>query len=83
MKKNTVTHKDIEKLLAEAEVFATTIFDKTTVVAVKLKNGFVITDSSSCVDPENYDFELGKSIVMKRIENKLWELEGYVLQNSI
>ena len=77
---NTVTTAQIDQIIKDSEIVVKTIFDKCTVVAVKLKNGFVLTESSACVDPENYDESLGMSICMERIRNKLWELEGYKLQ---
>ena len=45
--------------------------------------GFVIVESSSCVDPINYSEVMGTSICIDRIKNKLWELEGYKLQNEL
>lgn len=80
MNKNTVTQEQIDKLIVESDVEVNTIFEKCTTVTVKLKNGFVLTESSACVDKENYDMEIGKEICMERIKNKLWELEGYKLQ---
>ena len=49
---------------------------------VKLKNGFVIVESSVCVDPKNFDIEIGREICGNRIKDKIWELEGYNLQTS-
>lgn len=83
MKKNTITQQEIDTLIEEAQVTVQTLFDKCTIVAVQLKNGFVIVESSSCVDPVNYDEELGASICIERIKNKLWELEGYKLQGEL
>ncbi|MGN0449538.1 MAG: Gp49 family protein [Ruminococcus sp.] len=60
-----------------------TVYDKVTVVNCKLPNGFVITVASGAVDPANYDEEIGKEICLSRIENKLWELEGYALAKKI
>lgn len=77
-----VSYKKIEKLMAEADINVTTFFDKTTVVAAKFPNGFVITESSSCVDPRAYDEEEGKQICLKRIKERLWEMEGYFLQEQ-
>ena len=79
-KLNTVTQEDIDKLMESAEIDVKTVFEKCTLVTVKLANGFVLTESSACVDKANYDEELGKEICLERIENKLWELEGYKLQ---
>ena len=49
-------------------------------VTAKLKNGFVLTADSACVDPANYDKRMGERICLEHIANKLWELEGYRLQ---
>lgn len=78
--KNTVTQEQIDNLINEAEIEVITVFEKCTLVTVKLKNGFVLTESSACVDKINYDMEIGKEICIERIKNKLWELEGYKLQ---
>ena len=81
--KNTVTQSVIDELLESCDIAVTTAFDKCTIVACKLPNGFVIVESSSCVDPANYDEDMGVDICMKNIEKKLWELEGYLLQNKL
>lgn len=80
---NRVTKDKIEKILEETTFVVNTVFNKTTIASAKLPNGFVIVESSSCVDPKNYDEKLGAKICLERIENKLWELEGYKLQNSL
>lgn len=81
--KNSVTRHDIDMLLKGATVSCTTVYNKCTVVTVQLKNGFIITESSACVDPANYDYEMGKNICLSRIREKLWELEGYALQKKL
>lgn len=78
-----VTEEQIKKLLGESAIEDIKIGSKTTVVCATLPNGFIIVESSSCVDPANYDHELGKQICMKRIEDKVWMLEAYYLQKSI
>lgn len=75
-----VTQAEIDLLLNSADVQVRTEFGKCTVVTVRLRNGFILTESSACVDPANYDAELGKRLCLQHIENRLWELEGYVLQ---
>lgn len=78
----TVKAADIRKLLEEAEISVTTQFDKVTVVCVKLKSGFVITEAAGAVDPRNYSEEIGKEVCLERIKRKLWEMEGYALQKK-
>lgn len=79
-KRTSVTEQDIDEILKKSNVDIRTVFDKCTVVSVQLPNGFVIVEYSACVSPENYNRDLGVEICMSRIKNKLWELEGYVLQ---
>ena len=81
--KNTVTQAIVDELMESCDIAVTTAFDKCTIVACKLPNGFVIVESSSCVDPANYDEDMGVDICMKNIEKKVWELEGYLLQNQL
>jgi len=75
-----ITQEHVDGLIRWSTVDVQKIGDKSTVVALRLPNDFVIIESSSCVDPENYDEELGKKICIDRIKNKIWELEGYRLQ---
>ena len=81
--KNTVTQAQIDALLQTADVETMTVFDKCTIVVAKLPNGFVLVEHSACVDPANYNEEQGREICMKRIADKLWELEGYALQKQL
>lgn len=67
------------------DVYVTTInpFGKpVTVTAVRMKNGFTIIDSTTCVDPANYSEEIGKQVCLKHIEDKVWLLLGYALQDK-
>jgi Phage protein (N4 Gp49/phage Sf6 gene 66) family len=80
---NKVTPEHIAEIIGQSTVDIKSVFGKTTIVSVQLPNGFVIVESSSCVDPVNYNEDLGAEICFQRIENKLWELEGYVLQNAL
>ena len=79
----TVTTEHIRDIINNSDIEAFTIFDKCTVVACKLPNGFVIVESSACVSPENYDEEIGFEICFGKIVDKVWELEGYKLQNEV
>lgn len=64
------------------ELHTETIGEKTTLVRAVLANGFEITETSSCVDKANYDEEMGKEICLERIQNKIWELLGFLLQTA-
>lgn len=82
-KVNTVTQEQIDEILDNSEIEAWTVFDKCTVVVCQLPNGFVLVESSACVSPENYDEEMGVEICMNKITDKVWELEGYKLQEKL
>ena len=81
MSKRRVTQEQIDGILKDdAEyIIQHRVFDKLTLVICKLPNGYVLVGSSGCIDPENYDAELGESICRKQIEDQLWKLEGYYL----
>jgi hypothetical protein len=81
--KNTVTQEQIKEIMDNSHFLIKTFLNKTTIVICQLPNGFTIVESSSCVDPANYDEQIGAEICKKRIENKVWELEGYKLQDSL
>ena len=72
--KNSVTQADIDGLIAKSQIKVQTVFGKCTIVSIQLPNGFVIVESSSCIDPINYSEVVGTSICIDRIKNKLWEL---------
>lgn len=54
-----ITKERIDALLGEADIRTLTLFGKCTVVTAKLKNGFVLTADSACVDPANYEKRTG------------------------
>ena len=78
-----ITQEYINEIMAEAQFEVFTTFNKCTVVSCRLPNGFVITESSACVSPENYDDEVGFSNCYDKIVSKVWELEAYLLQEYL
>lgn len=84
MQKNSITRKDVLENMQDVIVRTVTEFDKpTTYVTVRMLNGFTIRESTTCVDPKNYDEETGKQICLKKIEDKIWFLLGYALQDKL
>lgn len=79
----TITQEHIDKIMENSTFDVDTLFGKCTMVACKLPNGFVIVESSACVSPENYDYKMGEEICIKKIKDKVWELEGYRLQEEL
>ena len=79
----TITKERIDRLMNTAEYDVITMYDKLTIVCAKLENGFVLTESSGCIDPANYDVKVGVALCKSKIRQKLWEMEGYALQKDL
>lgn len=50
-----------------------------TLCNITLKNGYSVRGESACVDPRNFNVEIGKGLAYKNAFDKLWPLEGYLL----
>ena len=82
--KNTVTPEQVKENMQDIIVRTLVDFGKpTTYVTIRMKNGFTLRESTTCVDPENYNEEIGKEICLKRLEDKVWFLLGYQLQEKL
>lgn len=79
----TVTSELVEKIMECSTFNVSTVFDKCTIVACQLPNGFVIVESSVCTSPENYNKDEDIDICLDKIFNKILELESYKLQNML
>jgi Phage protein (N4 Gp49/phage Sf6 gene 66) family len=80
---NRVTQEQIEALISSAETQEHIFWDKELIVSYKLGSGFTIAGRSACVDPANFDIEIGRSLCREDAERQLWTLEGYVLQSML
>jgi hypothetical protein len=82
MTESKITEAHVDAIM-EATHFEIEMWgNKTTIVKAELPSGFVIVESSSCVDPRNYNHDLGVKLCKERIRDKIWMLEGYLLQNG-
>lgn len=80
---DSIKKEDIDSILSQTLILVEKYGDKTTILKATLPNGFVVVESSSCVDPKNFNMSIGEQICMKKLEDKIWELEGYKLQNEL
>ena len=81
---NTVTQEEVNRNMQDILVRTVEEFGKpTTYVTVRMENGFTLRESTTCVDPSNYDENIGKEVCLKRIEDKIWFLLGYTLQSKL
>lgn len=73
-----ITGEDVERFIVRGEGIR--LGDKTTVVIDSTITGFDTIGTSACVDPANYNQEIGNEIARKEIDDKIWGHLGFVLQ---
>lgn len=54
-----------------------------TICIIILENGFKVEGVSACVDPSNFDANIGKEEAYKNAFDKIWEIEGYLLKQKM
>jgi hypothetical protein len=72
-----VTKASIEAKIAKVDYIVA--WEKVTICNITLQNGFSVRGESACVDPRNFNLEIGKSLAYKQAFDNLWLLEGYLL----
>jgi len=73
-----VTPQMIEDKLAASKVDYV-VSGTMTLCIITLPNGYNLVGESACVDPANFDEEIGRAIAYRNASAKLWPLEGYAL----
>jgi len=73
-----ISFSDVESFIVQGT--STKLGEKTTVVLDTTITGFDTLGTSACVDPANYDQEIGNEIARRDITNKIWGHLGFVLQ---
>ena len=76
-----VTKQSIEQRIAKVDYVVA--WEKVTICNITLVNGFSVRGESACVDPRNFNFEIGKSLAYKQAFDNLWLLEGYLLAERL
>jgi len=77
-----ITEEHIDSVIISAKYWqpeGTTL----TVCALTLKNGTHVIGESACVSPENFNADLGRKYAYEKARNKIWDLEGYLLKQSL
>lgn len=72
-----VTKEQIESRIAE--VTYTRFHETVTICNIKLDNGYSVRGESACVNPANYNEEIGNKIAYDQAFGKLWPLFGFLL----
>lgn len=56
---------------------------KVMICELTLVNGFTVRGEAAVVSKENFNEEIGMTISRKNARDKIWELEGYLLQEEL
>ena len=77
-----LTPESIDKVIMNA-TYTVLPSGKCMVCELTLHNDFVVIGLSSCVSKENFNEEIGRKISYEKARDKVWELEGYALQDYL
>jgi hypothetical protein len=56
---------------------------RTTLCILDLENGYTIKGLSACVDPAEFDLNLGRKYALEDAIRQIWPLEGYLLAETL
>jgi hypothetical protein len=73
---------DIDRVIV-GESYTILPSGKAIICELMLKNGFSVRGESACVSRKNFNEEIGRKIARENARNKIWELEGYLLQQNL
>jgi len=73
---------DIENAIV-SETYTVMPSGKAMVCELTLRNGFTVRGESACVSRKNFDEEIGRRVSRENAKNKIWQLEGYLLQEKL
>lgn len=74
----TVSQHMVSHFIGEKKV--SKVDDKTSMVIAETLTGFRQYEVSSCIDPKNFDMDIGEKIATKKIEDTLWQCLGFLVQ---
>lgn len=78
-----VTKEYIERRIANT-LFTTLVEGSTvTICQLTIDNGYSVRGESACVDPTNYEEEIGKHYAYEGAFKKLWPLFGFLLAEKM
>jgi hypothetical protein len=79
---NSVSQEHLESLFQDAESRVFQSWNKEVIITYRLpqRANFVVNGSAACVDPANFDYQIGCNWARKDAISKMWLPEGYLLQ---
>lgn len=73
---------DIDRVIT-GETFTVLPSGKAMVCELTLRNGFTVLGEAATVSKEKFNTEIGEKISRENARNKVWKLEGYLLQQFL
>lgn len=73
---------DIDAVIV-GETFTVLPSGKVMVCELTLRNGFTVRGEAATVSKANFNEEIGKDVSRENARRKVWELEGYLLQERL
>lgn len=77
-----ITPEHVDRII-RSETFTVLPSGKVMICELMLWNGFTVRGESAVVSLANFDEEIGKRVSRNRARQKVWELEGYLLQQRL
>lgn len=77
-----VTIEQIESKI-KGETYLVLPDGKSTLCILDLENGYTIKGLSACVDPKEFNLELGRKYAREEAVRQIWPLEGYLLAEKL
>lgn len=74
-----ITPEDVAEFVTRGGVRFQKIGEKTTLVERRYSTGIEDFDTSSCVDPANFDIEVGAKIASEKLDDRVWMFLGWLL----
>lgn len=74
--------EDIDRKIADTS-YTVLPSGKVMVCEITLENGFTVRGEAATVSKENFNYSIGQDISFKDARDKIWELEGYLLQERL
>lgn len=78
-----VTKEQMEARIADTSYSFPKPLGTLTICILTLDNGYFVTGESACVDPRNYDRNIGEELAYKHAFSKLWPLFGFLLAEEM
>ncbi len=77
-----ITPEHIDSLIV-SETYTVLPSGKVMVCELTLKNGFTVRGEGSAVSKANFNEEIGRKVSRSNAREKIWQLEGYLLQEQL